>query len=187
MRTLLISIVISSLPSFVRAEPLTYSFGPVSLATDYGPAQVHTVSGEITTDGTLGLLEAANFLSWSISVDGPHPKLFQSGDGSYVSPSFVNATSNELIVTRSDFAALFITSNESGRPGCDACTSFVSWQGLPGSLSYVYYSPQDFVPSSTNLGFPTVIASRAPEPTSSVLLVVGIILGAGMLRKRIGK
>ncbi len=185
-------ILVASLPVWcllvarVWATPLTYDIGRFTLLTSPSQPnpQQHIVTGTITTNGKIGRLESTDFLSWSISVDGPSPYSFHPGNpGPWLEPSDVDASLTG-ITTVGQFGWLFIGAFDN-----TARAPWLKWSGWgTGGLSYIYYGPQFREANSFVPGYPVIIATRVvPEPSGWLAVVVGIAIFIGAYRVRINK
>ena len=194
MRLAILVGVLCAVATPVAAEPLTYNVGPYNLVFDAPPPNhaEYVVSGTITTNGKIGHLEATDFLSWSISVDGPLSYAFHSGNpGAVVYPSDVSTTLTE-ITTFGQFGDLSISAFDNTVPGCTDCEQRVQWTGWGiGHLDYIYYDRADSMPPLHAARYvypltfsPTIIATRAiPEPTSLALWFATIGIFAAACRR----
>lgn len=121
-------IVTSPLTGSALAVELTYQFDPLSVTDNMHNA--YSVSGTITTDGTLGVLTAQNIVGFEVVVDGEHPFNFSSSDEESI-----------LIIDESIVASLTELSAEEGKRSyltviaangeCEACEARVLWGNVP--------------------------------------------------------
>src|SRR5580692_11209838 len=70
VRFLMIAFVAAQLGSFVARADINYAIDTtITSAEPTGnPLQTDTVQGNITTDGTIGVLTLANFVSWNLNL-----------------------------------------------------------------------------------------------------------------------
>jgi hypothetical protein len=157
----------------------------------------YVVTGTITTNGKIGVLESTDFLSWSVSVEGPRPYTFHPGNpGSTLFVGTpVTASSTEL-TTEGQFGDLFIRAYDNTVPNCTNCQQSLKWSGWgPGFLDYLHYDnvgsdgphfrpARAYVPGLPGLSFGAIIATRVvPEPACWLSAVVGVTLLAGLWRR----
>jgi len=162
----------------------------------------HTLSGTITTDGTIGSLQASNITSWNVTIDANDN--FSSHDtGAFndsVGPGLV-ATPTELTFAISPSAQPINTVLGLGTFIQGGPQSSVSWysQDIHGDSYYVawFQSPPPYTPNIWNTENPVmggivpwVIAvaqtTAVPEPSALVLAGSAIVSGLayGLARKR---
>lgn len=188
-----------SLPLCVRAAVwicLLFAFASTSSATTYGlsnPIGDGGVTGTIETDGTIGTLSAANIADWNLVVDdglntfnllGP-----LSGDNSQLLFSFrtevgLSATATELLF---DFGAnsggvLFQNPEIGNGPNFyaidDQRGAITGLRGVETLRVGVFGIIQSSVPRTETAAIATVV----PEPSTALLLGIGLLTGA--LRRR---
>lgn len=149
-----------------------------------------SVSGFFETDGTLGVLSAANFVNWSITiqasnVNGGFPtSSVLGGSGLAEHGSGVSATANDILF---DFGGsdLFFTYTASGDWWCVAGSNGGCF--IPNAESIGYDDNTFAVGQSTPYQGVQSIASvdsngRVPEP--GVLSMIGLALGGLALMRR---
>jgi hypothetical protein len=168
--------------------PLTYDVG-VTLAPPGLPPN-YVVTGTITTNGTLGSLRPSDFISWSITVDGPRPYVFQPGNpGASIAPEAVYASLTTL-ETSGHFGSFWLYAKENKFPNCSDCRENLGWRGFAGDVIYFSYDSADFDPAIehavANLGtyYRATIATRIPEPFGFATLLIGIGILASLWRER---
>jgi hypothetical protein len=195
-----------------QASEITYTVnetitGPVNGVAG-NPIQTDSVVGTITTDGTIGVLQTSDILSWNLDlIDVTNP---QYSDLLTTSNSSFSASGNVLSATD---AGLYFNFNGSGiaafqdnNPGpssgyhywCLNATSYAcalgntiapdnvySWDlGNGDDLVIAASGTQGQVGNSPlNQGGE---AAETPEPSSLLLLGSGLVGLAGMVRRKIG-
>lgn len=166
----------------VSAGTITYAI--VNYAADQNGA---TVSGSITTDGTIGTLSASDILSWNWTItQGTSAYTLSSSDlGTAVSLN--NAVASETNITLS-LPSQGQPTNYFALVGSDS--------GMSGDLEYDHYPGDNVYVGSTNTGTaflntnpvlngaePWIVANAAvPEP--STLTMIGIAAGSMLLFRR---
>ncbi len=157
------------LATFVHAAPITYD---IDL-----PGPDHTIYGTITTDGTLGNLATADVLSWSWHVDNTE------FGGDSTSDAFTR--SNGLFATDQQLLILsggeILLDTESAEGPSTVGLSIDLSNPSRGAWVYAQWlaSPDQWFVNE----IPFVLASTAPEPSSIVLLAVGVAAVAVFRRK----
>jgi len=157
----------------------------------------HTLSGTITTDGTIGTLQLSNIKSWNVTIDATDK--FSSQDfpaNTYFAGTGLIATPTELTLATptSGQNSLYLSSSPGGR------FSDVFWRRLPGaghdSYSAEYHAPDlstylwSTSPPQMGGTDPWVLAeaqtTAVPEPAALVLAGSAIVCGLayGLARKR---
>lgn len=194
-----------------HASNITYTVnetitGPVNGVAG-NPIQTDSVVGTITTDGTIGVLQTSNILSWSLDlIDVTNP---QYSDLLTTSNSSFSASGNVLSATD---AGLYFNFNGSGiaafqdnNPGPSSgyhywCLNATSSACAPGNT----IAPDNVYSWDLGNGDDLVIAASGtqgqvgnsplnqggqtadtPEPSSLLLLGSGLVGLAGMVRRRI--
>jgi hypothetical protein len=165
-------------PTVLMASPLTYNFNQT-----FGPGSVH---GTLTTDGTIGVLGAANIVSWNLVLN----------DGT-ATVILLPATTSVVVVVGTDLVAsatglMFNYSAGDGGdfyfggiPRGELCyTSFSNCWGPPGvgvwNLDGNAISVFTFEEGNQIIA----TATETPEPASLVLLGSGLVgLASGIRRK----
>jgi hypothetical protein len=165
------------------AEAITYvgSASGISLTGTMAPT---TVSYEITTDGTLGTLGAANFTGFSITVDVNGNSLTTSGTPfTQIFGPVVSATATQLLYDFTQPGAFVLFEPNSTQAVCftndgSECAGagpVTAWISYPLSVTSFQSQPQGSM----------VIGSAVPEPTSWAMLIAGFgLTGAAMRRRR---
>jgi hypothetical protein len=161
--------------------PLVCSAGPITYSVDR-TVGTGTVTGFIETDGTLGVLSAANIVDWNISlvVGADHYDLFGplSGNNSTAYVQGVDLTANPTQILfnfgGTDLGFFLLQYGVGVHDGyhyyCDANYNGIC---LPGETdSPEYYTNGQTVDRSGNI----VIAGEAttPEPSTYALVLSGV-------------
>jgi hypothetical protein len=148
-----------------------------------------TLSGTITTDGTIGTLTSADITAWSFSVTGPMSyQLTSQNPGAFLFVSNLTASSTALSLAHTNTIGLIEGLTLVG-PQLTAFPT-LSYQRIPGADVYTSFGDQganswsDFAPSPPGLslgGSTWIIATTAtiPEPgTLTLTLLGGACIGA---------
>ena len=133
----------------VRGAPLTYDVGVINMTNVFSPGSMpdYVVTGTITTNGTIGYLGPSDFISWSITVNGPRPYTFHHGNpGAVINPTDVYASSTTL-ETSGQFVRLWFLANENTLPSCAECRQNLGWRGFAGDVLYYSYDSADNDPA----------------------------------------
>ena len=149
----------------------------------------HTLSGTITTDGTIGTLTSGNIVSWVVTLDGTES--FRSTDsGAITGVESLDATSTNLTLSNSNFASVLNLGVSISNVEADE----VFWRNssLSSQLLYLakYNSAQIWSTTTPSLGGsePWLIAvaqsSTVPEPSSLPIAGSAIICGIGVCVRR---
>ena len=142
------------------------------------------VTGDIITDGTIGVLDSADILDWNLLLNngtttydlgGPGPDQFGGVNGADLS-----ATATQLLFNFSgtdggffNFANIVPGSELLCFSSAPDCFSVGGTQAPVGESLLI--APESFTIQSTSLSGTQVIAST-PEPSTLILLVAGIAL-----------
>lgn len=186
MHNLRFSIVIASVIALAlscetaTAGSFVYDVVPVTL-TDIDSGDQYSVSGTITTNCINCILTEANITEYSVDVAGPFSFTFtETNPGQSLIVNNVMASPTELFIAvpgnLSDTLSLDAADNSN--PDCTSCVQSLIWAGGDQALTlYIYgdgddldpFVVADFTSDSTNL-----IATRIPEPSSALLLVLAL-------------
>ncbi len=177
---LLILAAISLIPTEVGAGSITYNV--VNYPADQGG---YTVSGTITTNGATGTeLPRTDITSWDIIITTPSNTTVTINTTTTTNQSTTfDATPTEITVATDSDSIQFLNSAASLGIEWDGNTTVPPQIGLeyigvvqPGGPAWVDY-----------INISTVIATAVvPEPTSSVLAVIGAgsVVACGLVRRR---
>lgn len=188
MRFLLSSLLASSvIAASTFAEPITYDVGTIGLTETGSGMPEYVVRGTITTNGTLGPLDASDFVSWSLTVDGPVPYYFHPGNlGAAIDPSDVRA-STDLLTTSGQFGWLFVSAESDPTPSCSFCVKRVGWKSwVFGGVGYQNYRVGHAPLFTASAEFDSspffIIGRRIPEPLSAATTLIGAAIFSGLVR-----
>ena len=175
------SLLLLAMCSAARAVPITYDLGAFSNGTS-------TLSGTLTTDGTIGSIAAGNITAWSFTMTGANTLAISSSDAGAQSQCLGTSGCFTATLTTLSFNFASLTAN-------DPFASFSSSVG--GVLSGVLFTPSfqgpisankglgttDFNPSSNVIGTaPAPSPAPVPEPATLLLLSTGLVV-VGMRRR----
>jgi hypothetical protein len=147
-----------------------------------------SVTGELTTDGTLGHLSSVNFLDWNLTIEaglgpesllggvsGPNSLLVAFGDA-------LTATPDGLFFDFNEIGILWVTNSGSPDQGSSWCVeSAIGICNVVDGETLLSKSVQSFVPKTGIHQIATVKSVDVPEPASVCLLAAGT---AGVLCRR---
>jgi hypothetical protein len=182
---MLIAAVFMLIPAIAAASPITYT-GSHSVGTG-------SVNLSLTTDGTIGVLTAVNFLDWTITVnDGNGPftlfgPLSGNNSGVLISGTALTGTSTALIFDFSAVAGQFAFQFPNLGSGqsfyCAQVSSCFDFLGPgEGVLSSQPYT--NFVRNNLSGQVTLATATAAvPEPATLSLLALGLTGVAIRLRR----
>jgi hypothetical protein len=195
-----ITVACSALISGLQAAPITYSF-----VNNAAFQSGYTLSGSITTDGTIGELSYGNFAGWSFTITETATSLVKLSDSSPL-----NAFSNRIVASATQltlpnptgslekrFLALLgaqgtlawsrspsIGSGASGDPARE------EYGALDGNDIYWNNDAESLSLSSTADGswiIAEASAAAVPEPSTYGLLFGGFTLAVVAMRRRTSK
>ena len=182
----ILSVFLSLGPTQVgRAGDITYNIQSYdSLQNGF------TLSGTITTDGTLGVLASSDIASWTFTITkGSFSSTMNSTDpGTLVALSNLTATATQILLpppsSATDFN-LFELTNTGGEglvydqnPQPPGFPYYVG--STPGNLGNSFFCWFDSTPPPPSLGGTTWVIAQVPEPASLTLTLLG-----GACRRRV--
>ena len=171
-----LSVAVFLLASVSNACAVTITYDLVNYPSDQNG---WTLSGFITTDGTIGAITRADILSWSFTATGPYvasPIFGRSSDeGSNDGPVGVVATPQSLILDGAELGLVDPSSNSPpGSTGVLDWENNITWPLTEYSLDsnstgYAWYS--DETPSSSFAlnGYKIATTQPTPEPSTLAL------------------
>jgi PEP-CTERM motif len=185
--------LLATVAAFARianATPITYTIEPTVLSGGY------TLTGTITTDGTIGAIAASDISSWAWTVTGPNT--FSQSGLEPATNSVIEglmATTSELYIPFADpppfpqdamGGQVFLSNSTTSHL---EFATFTSWDQNPTVLSFQSVvdigapAPVSFARQLNDFGSvqpsgPMVVAVATPEPSALVLAGLGI---AGLL------
>lgn len=184
MRSILLVLICAALS---YAGPITYN-----VSRTVGAA---TVSGTVTTDGTLGTLAGSNFTDWSLSiVNGSNSDVLAPGGANrvYVVGGYLTATATDLsfnftgdgtgcLLFQNSLSAATNWWGVSQGPTCLGPTReeirFLGFRGVYDFRQFVNYSGTQVIATGGQAA-----AAATPEP-STLVLAFGALLGFSAWRR----
>jgi len=197
-RFLMIAVVTAQLGSLVARADIIYEIDTTITSSDPtgNPLQTDTVDGSITTDGTIGVLGAANILSWNLDlIDGLNAA--NDVDLTNTNSEIITFSGSSLSATAT---GLFFNFSAAGEFGIQEDGFFFSGEhyfcfstGSVNCLAGETITPGDvFTDGVVATGSAEPIGtqplgppSTVPEPTSVFLLSTLLLAVALVARKRI--
>jgi len=176
-------------PVALRASEITYL---VNEAVGAG-----SVTGFITTDGTLGTLGTANIVNWDLNLNngsGGTFELLSSNSQKLINGADLTATASQLLYNYSNGdGGLFLLENSvigDGGPAVCWANSSSCMNAPAGVMLAALQGEGDIV--HTELQGTGVIGNQGevaatPEPSSFLLLGTGLAGFAGMLRRKFAR
>lgn len=149
------------------------------------------ITGSVTTDGTIGLLNASNFLNWTLNVqgDGASDVLNDGNSGVFTGGTATTATAGNIFFDFGALNASFLLFQKNFSSGnsyaCAASTPFPSTPCYQGA-SLV---PENYLSPSAQFQLfegNQIIASVAavPEPATWAMMIAGFGLAGAAMRRR---
>jgi hypothetical protein len=173
-------------PTILRASDITYT---VDETVGAG-----SITGFITTDGTIGVLGIGDFDEWDLTLnDGSNPTFELLGPGltnnseETVAGSDLSASATQLLYNfdASDGGAFLFESLTIGDAGPFVCWATGDCSGNPAGVSLAAQQDEPdeiFAPLSGTVAIGD--ATVTPEPSSLLLFGTGLVGFAGVLRRK---
>lgn len=171
------------------AQTVLYSFAFQTAAPQpnyYGP---WTVAGSITTDGTLGILQSANILSWTLSTSSPQAS--GSGVGLNGVSGMLKFNTTNLLATEdrlilSGGSVRFLVGNLYTRIYFDFAGGDIRVfaGGLASTIPTQTYSSDLPIPVN-NDGSWTIATANVPEPAAYATILGSLSLLALAVRNKV--
>ena len=188
MRSSLKSVVAASL--CVATTNAAHAANIIYTVNNFVGAVGH-LTGTVETDGTIGVLSAANFIHWNFNVlgNGASDTLTDGNSGVFSGGGSTTATATGIFFDFSNPAPSFLLFQKVFSSGnnyvCAASTVFPSTPCLQGA-SLV---PENFANASAQYSTPTgnvLVATVAgvPEPAAWALMIAGFGLVGAAARRR---
>ena len=155
---------------------------------DYVSTYGH-VTGTVVTDGTTGVLGTANFLNWTLNVqgDGASDVLTKANSNVFVVGASTSATATSILFDFDNASPSYLLFQKAFSSG----TSYICAASTPYPTTPCYQGasvvPQSYNDPSSQYSTPSgnlVIAAAVPEPASWALMLGGFGLMGGALRRR---
>jgi hypothetical protein len=182
-----VAAVVSVFTASVQAATITYS-----LVNNAAYQNGLTLTGSITTDGTIGALAGGNITAWSWTLTDGSSNVVGTLSGGALDDYNVNnvsATATQILLPSAGPEFLFSLSDSNRNKALDwVGNQGISMFGLPPSTTYRVYENASPMPgwnvrnaslTSTSSG-QWIVAEAIPEPTSALMSA----LGATMLLRR---
>lgn len=181
------------------AAPIVYGFDTtiVSANPTGNPAQSNTVRGTLTTDGTIGVLSAANILSWDLqlidNLNATYNYTLTPSNSAVVvfSGSALSATPTGLFFDFDGTGEVGIQANDPGafsgwRYFCFSTGVFACLRGETISPGYIFTDGAVLTGSDVPVGIVPLSPPVLPVPEPSMPALVGLgVLAAAARRQRL--
>jgi hypothetical protein len=167
-------------PTVSKADDITYAVNQSLLPGG--------ITGTITTDGTLGTLGIADVVGWTLTAtNGVTSQVFTPSD------SVVLGSGTDLTATAGTLSLDFSNENY-GWLSFQAISpnlGYASWVAgyVPGAYGYISANVTDdlYLESIQYESGSQIIATDTPEPSTSGLMLIGLVILGLVMRKRIAQ
>jgi hypothetical protein len=170
-----------------------------SSQTVYDVVPVDLGRGYRIDGGTITVIDT-EIVAWNIPVTGELPYTFShtnpgadfsvTGDGFNISPNEITFPAPRLANNLASF-----TASDNSNPECNFCNQLLLWSSVGGSLGlplgtnlrYTHADIFDIINSAQAVSVlpdEEILVALVPEPTSSLLLALGVLTLMGARQKR---